>query len=136
MPAHHTLRDAPAFGRRATLNTQTNAIDADLHAQLSGIEAAVSHARRGWTLRLALGFAAFGILAALWAGPNVEDAAYSAVLAFQGSADDDLTTASVRRAAPTEGGTRVYELRQSVLQAPGEVCTVENDVETCDGGLR
>ena len=129
MSVHHTFRDQPAFGRRA-------AMEADLHAQLSGTQERAVRARRGWTLSLALGFAAFGILAAIWAGPNVEDAAYRAVLVFKGGAADELTTASVRPAGTPDGGTRIYEVRRSVLQEPGEVCTIENEIETCDGGLR
>lgn len=131
-----THRPANAFGRRAV------ASGTGLHEQLEATKAAAAHARRGYALRIALGFAAFGLAATFWSVPNVEDTLYRAQLAWQGGASDDLTTASIAPAPrPGAAGRRPgtaaqrgplaeqrrpgrYVVRRSVLQAPGEVCIV------------
>ena len=129
-----THRPANAFGRRSV------ASGTGLHEQLEATKAAAARARRGYALRIALGFAAFGLAATFWSVPNVENTIYRAQLAWQtggqGDAADDLTTASItpaaRRAAPAAGrgfGDEPrrpgrYVVRRSVLQGPGEVCIV------------
>ena len=143
---HHTVPDRPkpSFGQRGTV------LEPGLREQLVGLEAASARQRRGYALRLALGFAAFGVAAALWAAPNVGDAANRMARAWQG--DGEITTASVagRRARRGERGPQIsplrsdtrtgepvprkrsYVMRRSVLQAPGEVCRVEGDLITCE----
>lgn len=117
-------------------------------ASSSDGETTTSRAGRGRTLRIALGFAALGTAAAFWAGPNMEETAYRIALGLQQGAADDFTTASIRPAAPrgaaaSQGvaptrfrtetaarGTRRYVVRRSVMQAPGEVCTINGAAET------
>ena len=135
MPAHHTIDPVRHFGHRSSGSSAASPVDNGLHEQLLGTQAAASRARRGRTLRLALGFAAFGIAAAIWSGPNVEDAVYRVALAWQGAPADDFTTASIApvapRANPAEPRGGSYVIRRSVLTEPGVVCVVTETGSTC-----
>ena len=129
--------DVMGFATGDTRAGMTLPAEADLQRELLGVQAAVSRARRGRTLRAALGFAALGIGAALWAGQYAEDTAYRLALRASGTADD-LTTASVRpfrpeatRAAAPAGTPRRYLVRRSIMQAPGEVCVIEPGRAAC-----
>ena len=83
------------------------------------------HPRSGWAIKMACGFAIFGIVIAAWV-EDIDDTMHRMTLAWQGSQVDATTTASVRRTA-TEASKRVYTVRRSVLQPPGKSCTIYSD---------
>ena len=85
--------------------------------------------RKGWALRMALAFAAFGAVAAVTIAPAADEAVYSIALKLRGEAGaDDFTTASVRRARPPR--TRRYTVRRSVLQPREGSCILYSDGTT------
>ena len=95
------------------------------------------------TLRVAVGFATCGVVAALLVAPNADELAYRVALAMAPAADE-VTTASIRPAARpvaapavaaprapvtvrSTGAKRRYTVRRSVLAGPDEVCIVSSD---------
>ena len=87
--------------------------------------------RKGWSLRIALGFAAFGVGAALALAPAAEEAVYKIALTLRGGGTDDFTTAGIRRpdAARTTGERRALRtsIRRSVLHPEGKTCILYSD---------
>ena len=82
------------------------------------------HPRSGWAIKLACGFALFGLVIGL-SVESIDDTVHRMTLAWQGAAIDGTTTASVARGSG--GAKKRYTVRRSVLQPRGTSCVIYSD---------